>query len=1192
MAKQKTDKKKSKAVNQAKAKLRGVISAARSATTYSISGAHSYDAAKKKSYFSQSLSTNLLLARQELQFNDYSEFLEWADKQQDHLLPKSFKQVKPTLSSLSYTRETKEISLLAEAYWLSYRLHRERETITAFLKKRNLVESAFWQGNVDLIYTLLTDMEESLGHSIWLVETRLSIEQFFKGLESQKKILEEIRNKAGRGFVRFLSHRISMRNEPAVTTQRFSSNLNAYIGSKPNLKKETAEYLRYKLCHETPVSESEICAVLRFQQNHSTIDCYEGLVNIVQELIGLDGKEHLIRPLLGALLRIGAEDFRVTKLATIISDHDTNEEQLSNIEAAGQLLQGNAKKATIHALRSFDRETTKDIFQLYVAAQSSSFRPEPIQSIKEGKRAPQIDLTRLLSNIIAKNSQSAISFDFLEKTLRNFHIFPSCKAFLDIVRREHDPLLYRTEKAKLYFLLNNPTFSPLDTPANSKIESILYGKNTSIEKAVKSFSNIRRSDEGLVPLPQIAGSIARIAGTFQRGEKELTLDAIATLKNNDHYPLVESRLKPIEVDTLISIGDIRRSIRILGSVVANNKSYVGTLPFQALINSKSKWPDLRQYSDEISLPIILHHIYKSNPTDALASLRRTAVDTFIRSNALERPSDLLDHMDKFGKENIVYFFKNLCISSILDMCKCLDGTKAVDEERLKVLGALIELDHNNSALYEDEILTLSSSLRIREGLKVVDGSRIHVDLEGILRWAHAELQESLSRYKNLVAAGVGVADDLDDVLKDFLNQSSPKAYLDVPESEADDIVISMLWDLRERFLFDKPHGLNSYLSKRVRHNSIAGYLRGALDKDSLITATSGGIYRDNIYWRNILKDHNYTQQEIETKLRILEDFGSKFDNLTSHLKNSALHIKRPEFPNGLIDLPLTPALVHVARSSLQSSSYNLDSWFDVCIAMFWLRLEPSLFRVRESLSKEYKSKFIALFDNLRADLVKATGRERQCYELTSAINNASIDLQNLIDRAADWFNKRQGELSKYIYSLNEIIDISIQSALTRHRSCKLDIEKESFQTMGLRADSLVLIADIFLIVIGNISEHSGCREKAKLKVSAEMDDSRNIINFRFESLTNPEEYTKKNLELIKSTKAEIDSGAYLDKIALEGRSGLFKVASIVRPDAGGRIDFGFQSPTCFFLDIDLIHTVENVDLEPYITELDDETVAC
>ncbi|MBD9573696.1 hypothetical protein IB260_00095 [Pseudomonas sp. PDM23] len=1193
MAKRDPNKNKLKPVNQAKAKLRGVIAAARNATTYNVRGSHSYDFSLRKSSFAQSLNVNLLLARQELPFNDYNEFLGWADSQQDKLLPQSFKEVKPTLSSLSFTRETKEISLISEAFWLSHRLQRASETISEFLKYKRKIEENFWSGNLQELYKLFDELATQLGQSVWLVEARLSVEQAFKGLESQKKILEEIKREAGRGFIRFLSHRISMRNEMAVTTQRFALNLNSYIASRSTLKPDAAKYLRFKLCHEVPVNESDICSIIRFQQNHSIIDCYEGLVSIVQELVGVDESKDLLRILYGALLRVGVHDERIAKLEMLYGHRQPGIENVCNVSPAGMLLTGRNKSSIKAAAREFRTSSPKDVFQIYIAAEAISYshKQQVTKRIKE--KRPEHDYIRFLADVIEKNSNSARSYDFLEKTLRNFQIFPSCKAFLDIVRRTYDPLSFKSEKGKLYFLLNNSKFSPFDAPLGSVIESLLYRGNDDLTHAVRSFIDIRRSGAvGNSALPAIAVASAKVTGAFQRSDHKLLVDALNEQRISDDYQLIESRFSSVEVDALISLGEIRSAIRIFGEAIASGKSYADLLPFSALISKSTRWADLRQYSDEIALPIILHQIYKYDPNNGLATLRRTAVDSFLRSNDLERPSSLSEHLNRFGEENVVFFMRNLCAPAILDMCKCLEGTKAVDEERLRILGVLSELDPEGAELYESEILTLSSSLRIREGLKVVDGSRIHVDIEGISRWAHAELQESLSRYRGLVEAGVGIADDLDDVIKDFMLQSGPKAYLDAPKSEADDIVVSMLWQLRERFLFDKPHGLNSYLSKRVRHNSIAGYLRGALDKDSLITQIFGGKYRENVHWREILSNHGYSTTEVAVALGLLRDFGSKFDALTSHLKDALLHIKRPEYPHGLIDLPLLPALIYVARSALQSSKYDLGSWIEVSMAMFWLRLEPSLFRVREALSKDYKSKVVILFDNLRAELVTQLGRDRQCYELNTALNDASIELQNLIDRAADWFNKRQGELSKYAYTLTEVVDISVQSALTRHRSCKIEIEKEVIQTIELRADALVVIADILLVVIGNISDHSGCRESAKLKIFARMDEEHDLINFRFESLAGPEAYNEKSLELIEATRADIKSGEYLEKMAQDRRSGLFKVASIVQPEAGGRIEFGFDSPSCFILDLDLALRVESIDLNPYASELSDEVATC
>lgn len=1181
-------KKKSSPVNLAKAKLRGVFAESRNSTTYNIRGEHSYEASQRKSIFTFSLNESLLRARQEITPNEYAGFLNWAEHHKKSLVPPAFKNVRPTLASLSYARDAKELSVLSEAYWLTMRVGSNRAEIKKFIEFRERIEAFFWKGDVSSIYALFDEVAEQLGQSVWLVEARLSVEQMFNGLESQKKLLEDIRKEAGRGFIRFLSHRMSMRNEPAVTTQRFASNLHSYIVSR-KVKSGTSAYLKYKLCHEVPSDDTDIAGILRFTQNLSTVDCYECLVNIAQELVGITGKETLLQMLVGALLSLQVDDFRVKKMhALLVKDADTNL-PYSDLGSAELLLAESAFQSSLAAAKNFEQVGCSDVFQVFIASVCHSLGPMCSKSMSRTIK-PYSIFVRLLSHILAKNPKSLESYTYLERTLRNFHVFPSCKAFMDVVRREYNPLATRSEEGKHYYLLNNSHFSPLATPEH--LHHKLYSSKSPALDLTRQFDAIRRGEcVAHNNLPLEFAAISDMSGAFQRGEHRRTIARIETLKKSHNYKIIECRLKPIEADTLISLGLLREAIVIFGNAVSEDKSFIDVLPFDALVNTKTRWPDLRQYSDEIALPILLNHAHKINPVDSLATLRRTAVDMFLTKNGLTRPSDIAEQVLKFGLDHVVYFLKYLCVSSILDMCKCLSGTKAVDEERLRVLGALIELDPINSNYYEDEILAISSTLRIREGIKVVDGSRIHVDLEGVSRWAHLELQESLSRYKSLVDAGVGLADDLDDVVKEFMAQSNPKAYLEVPKSEADDIIVSMLWELRERFLFDKPHGLNSYLSKRVRHNSIAGFLRGALDGDSLITSMSGGIYRDNTYWREVMRRSGYSAADVEAQLKVLEEFGAKFDGLTSYLKNSVLHIRRSEYPHGVIDLQLTVPMIHVARSSLQSTGYDLGSWFDVCVASFWNLLEPSLHNVRELLSNDYKARFIALFDGLRADLVEITGREKQCLELMTAINDASIEFQKLIDRAAEWFNRRQGGLSRYIYTMQEIVDISIQSALARHKSCRLSVEHDIFESMDLRADSLVVVADIILVIIGNITEHSGCRESATLRVSMRLDSSRNIINMRFVSNVSPEAYIKSSGS-IGAFKADIASGAYIEKIANDKSSGLYKVASIVRPDAGGRIDFGFESQESFFVDLDLVHQVQEIELESYeMSEVADETLA-
>lgn len=1175
----KKDKRKSKprSVIASQAKLRGLISATRNSRTYNDKSINPNrnDLAHKKSMLAYGYDSALLLAREEIPDSHYDQYFNWAEKQANALLPKALKNLKPTLGSLSHTRRAKAIPLSSEIYWLLARLRCEKPQIERYLELRAILEHLFWQGDWRRIAVVNSQIEQELGQSVWLVEARISLEQHFHGLESQKRLSEQIKKDAGRGFIRFLTHRLSMRNEPAVSLQRHAASVHDYIATR-NLEPEMACFLRYKLCREVPTTEKNIGELLRFQQNHSIIDRYEGLIHVTQELLSTNNSQ-LTQFLVPALRELQFSDPRVRKLIDISSAPPAVHSPVSCLEPASMLIAGQVKEGMRRAVNCFKRSPRVDVFQLYVIAEALS-----LGAVKGGtlNSIPRRRFPRLLANVIGKNSQATSSYRQLEKECLNFSaVFPSCQALADLAAiKKHSAA--NLEPHAMRHCLNNPYFSPLEAAPASALGRNIYPASDSLPNwNVTCFFQAQHYGKVDDTLPQLSKSWSYINFLYQATSYAKCISEINFLKASDNPCELLRRVELIEIECLIDTGRTLEAIKLAARLLAEDSNMEELVPVSSIISPETKWPDLRRFADDISLSILIDQAYKLAPTDHLATLRRTAVDQFIRLNSFSRPSDLSECVDEISHSKAIYFFRNLCVSSILDMCKCLKGTKAVDEERRRVLAALRVLDPVRAEEYDAEILAISSSLRIREGLKVVDGSRIHVDIEGISRWAQDELQENLSRYKNLVKAGVGVAENIETVLKDFLSQSLPKAYLDVPKSEADDILVTMLWSLRESFLFNKPHGLNSYLSKRVRHNSIAGYLRGALENEHLITAKdSGGLYRDNGYWRAKLKHHS--TQDIDATLACLEEFGAKFDGLTAHIKNSVLHIKRAEYPQGVIDLQITANAVHFSRSVLQSSDYNLSAWLDMCLSLFWHSLEPSLFKAREILSKDYKAKFSELFDSLRADLIKATGKDNQSHELTSSINSASAELQVLLDRASDWFSRRQGELSKYMYTLSETIDISVEAALTRHKGCSIEVTKTLTGSMQLRADTLVVIADILLIVIGNISEHSGRRENATLEITAEIYDS-GSIKLRFESSVHPDKYTKPNLDIVEVIRQDIESGCYLEKMAREGRSGLYKVASIVKPDIDGHMEFGYADGNKFILDIAISLEIESVPFESY-----------
>lgn len=1130
----------------------------------------------KSSRLEGTVTEKLLAAREQLHPSQYEEYLTWTHKQTETLTP-SIKRSTPTFSALSNLRPSKEMSFASEISWIGTRILANKLQIQRFLKLRNELDGIFWGGNLDEINYCLSKIKKITGDSQWLVEIRIAIEQFFNGLECQKKILAEIRSETSPGFLQFMAHRFSLRNEPAVTIQRYNSNLETWLANK-DFEPGLPDYLKYKLSRIVPNSKSEIGHILRIEQSNSDIDLYETFVSLTIQMDESKGMKSDQEAMIATWKEMGINDVRLERLEQTLPPNSTDAETKFTTDTVipNLFLKGRFADA-INECRRRVKLRTLDAIDLYVVAHCYAAKAEQKKPHQENPNTPWRLFASLLSDLIAKSQRYNQSCLDIVKTLTNLQLLPSCNRLLHLAAGEMNSFSSHVNDGIAKALQHSATIHPLDMLArNQAIARQAYDgfKEITLDPTINFFTSIVDN----IPEPHETkyASFHRLYRGSTSNKSDEILSAVEDILREESFSPAWLRVRLIKAETLLSSGATQEAISTIANLVSENEHLDLLLPIDKIIKRNSKWGEFRQYGSDISLSILIDKRLKLSYSDSLASLRRAAVDNFLKLNSVSMPSQLSVDGNEFDRLKLIYFFKNLCVTSVLDMCEGLQGSRAIDEERRRVLSLLSKLDPGNSREYQDEILSITSSMRIREGIKVVDGSRIHVDEDGISRWAKIELQESLNRYQSLVKAGIGVAENFDVVLRDVLstNQVS-KSYLEIPKSEADELLIDVVRALRDRFLFDSAFGLNSFLSKRVRHNSISGFIRAAAYNESLVTQKASGDYKPNSYW---LEKFNYLNNDkLLSVSTCMEQFSKNFDELTLYLRNEIIQIRSADRPSGLIDLPIIPSMFHILRSALQDG-YSMEAFLSTCYEAFWIMLEPSLSLVRSQLKRRYKYEFNALFEKLKVDVTDIVGRDNQLAEFNSSLTSAATETSILIDRAADWFNKRQGELSKITYTINEVVDISVGSALSRHQITDLDIQKNLREDFILRADSLNAIADIILIVIGNIHEHSKSEPSPWLKISTMYDEGRSL-KLRCESSIGLGVKSERSEKILEEIRSDIGSRKYLEKISKEGRSGIFKIASIVNVEDQGRLDFGFTGEESFFVDVDMPVKIESMRVD-------------
>lgn len=564
--------------------------------------------------------------------------------------------------------------------------------------------------------------------------------------------------------------------------------------------------------------------------------------------------------------------------------------------------------------------------------------------------------------------------------------------------------------------------------------------------------------------------------------------------------------------------------------------------------------------DLLPLLIVLNKYNTVLFSEDLQSEISYIIDKELELNDKVYPSELME-VEVIDSHYLTYFFREICRQNILDNCESLDSSKAVNLERRKVLSHLIKLDEKNSDVYHEEILSITSDLKIKSAIEHIDATRIHVDEDSLKNVIIDEYYESLRRYESLVKAGIGVSKNFEDIVDLTLkNIKSEDHIFDTPNNEADVLLIETINGIASQFLFNPKFGLDGFLSKRIRHNSIVGFVRAAPEEYGLVTnqPSKSEDYIENEFWMSKIPDE--LQEEVNLSLK---HFTASFDDYLKRIKDNYIQIKTYQNPDGLIVFEL-PNTHFVILKSLFQDQYDISTFISSCFSLFWISLEPSLESIRNKFKNEYCIGISKIHDNLSSNLERILHGKKNKYYFND-INRCVIDsrTQSLVylNRASSWFT-RISLVQKQYFTVKEWLEVSLEAAQARHLSAKMT------NIIHVKNDSNILIAhllnlqlaDIIQIIVGNISDHLNMYPTV-LSINVDLDINRETIFYEFKNPI-PCSPTSENEKLLEEIRIKINNNDYQDKLTKEGNSGLYKIASIIHDkDDKGSISFYYEHKT-------------------------------
>lgn len=1058
------------------------------------------------------------------------------------LLPKDLERLS-IVSSVTSNKLWDELSW-ACACFLNYRTQ-----LNTYLGIKKEIEYALAEKDYLFAEKLLLKMDRDVCKSLWSLERQIGVKQQLDGFDGNKRFIEKIiSNTKYPPILRYLVQQISIRNEEGTPILWHLNEYNKQV-TDTDADVNLLNVLRY-LVFRPLADNPDYATFLNQQSAASVIDFYETFVRAVSYLTYADSdvaQQELYK--LVASLSAEVDDPRLKKVCFVLNgspdllgEFPLRNEKVSIAHHSGEtelaisLIQ-NASESYAYNLHH-RVEAAKVCFDLGIVSFFSDKEACDLKKVFEkgdGVQGSYNDLIKASINCAPDWHEhylrNIINTEFLEVP---FHLTThlDCSEFIYApdIAFAHITTLRGT--ANMYGLaselikrVEDGTGDPLHLVLADPIKYQSYKKQLQVDYLV---------------LTAIDDAV--------RKDTALDIEFVSRLANSKNIRLSRYGGRFL-ASSLLQAMDLRWLIRFVGERLVKDRGSRFTLPLQEIgkILNKQVCRDLR---DCIELSITLYFLSEaSGGSDDRRLLY--AYEDYLSTKKATKPSQLLfDGLD-MTNPLALFYLRFVCSLETMTNSIAFESNQEVEEERLRVLANLITRDPVNTESYDVEIEEISKRQAVNAVISRVEQSKIYVDVESIKDWAEEEIRPTFVRYTRYLQSGIGLDDHglSDDLIAKILRNETvaQEIWSETPSNEAYKVLVDMLRRVMTKFFFDSLHGLDSYLSVRIRHGAISSLLREPFSQYDIITQkiTGADEYELNQSWSEIWSDDGDAQGQLN---QALTKFSQNIDSLIEEVSREYIQIKSDDHPQGLIAAILNNVQVRIVASQLRADT-SLDEFLDVALDAFWSITEHGLGNVREFIRASLASRFDQVIGELEA-VLSGLPNDKRVSNLKTNLRQARTELGVALARFEDWF-RRTAKGPMHSVKIEDIAEAALTSVKrARYNNFDPVLNVDGVSDFGVYSTQINLFNDIFFILFENVMKHSGLVGSFKIDMKIEV--SNDQINFLVvNDVSDTVNLEARRKELIKSKKLLSDD-EYLKSVNKEEKSGFPKLQKLLK---GGTSQF-------------------------------------
>ncbi len=389
-----------------------------------------------------------------------------------------------------------------------------------------------------------------------------------------------------------------------------------------------------------------------------------------------------------------------------------------------------------------------------------------------------------------------------------------------------------------------------------------------------------------------------------------------------------------------------------------------------------------------------------------------------------------------------------------------------------------------------------------------DSSRIYVDSVSMMKWLDSNPTASTEQFRSLLPAVISSIDN------NIHHKSQLASKLD---EQYEYLVSQIAKDAFEQFCLNTEFGIESYLGRRIRHNTLDGVTTDTVD--AVLRKPEYGILLSNITNRHIVDSWMDAYKSIIHKLR--REY-LQFKSNTSLFK-ADLDMRDPTTIENIRNLTTT------LKSATGGELLN-----ELIMAFCWKQIAPQL---------DNAARFI------KTTLLREANASIDKYFPSHGINEGQIkaDLHDAVNdvfkKIADWFQVPQtGFISATVNELCQIILID----LNRINGVKYSGDALDVKYTGISVHRLY---DCLAVLLQNAIKHGEDNTPIIIHVSASsagLDSSFDIIKIEVTSSASRDNYGASKARIF----AAIDSVEGGIDMVTEGYSGIKKLKFITRASEG------------------------------------------